>query len=250
MSNGNILKIDNIDVHYGELLAVKDISLTVDQGQIVSIIGANGGGKSTVLKAISGLMKISKGTIRFMGKDIAQHRPFQTVDMGISMVPEGRHIFPRMTVKENLLIGAYTPKARKSVKKACQKVYDLFPILEERSNQLGSNLSGGEQQMLAIGRSLMSEPKLILFDEISLGLAPLVIKNIYEKIREINKEGISIILVEQDIHQSLKTCSWAYILNEGRVALHGDPRNMSEDEVKDAYFGRKTGPPQGSTIFK
>ncbi|MFC1577976.1 ABC transporter ATP-binding protein [Thermodesulfobacteriota bacterium] len=237
MSGDTILRIDNLDVHYGDMQAVWDISLTVAAGQIISIIGANGAGKSTTLRSVAGLMPPSKGRIEFMGRDITALQPFQTVAAGIAMVPEGRRIFPSLTVKENLLIGAYTPRARKRAQVACQKIYNLFPILGERANQLGTNLSGGEQQLLAIGRALMSEPKLILFDEISLGLAPLIIKDIYEKIKEINREGISVVLVEQDIKRSLKASSWTYIFQEGRIALSGDPAVLTEEEVKKAYFG-------------
>jgi len=237
MSGDTILRIDNLDVHYGDMQAVWDISLTVAAGQIISIIGANGAGKSTTLRSVAGLMPPSKGRIEFMGRDITALQPFQTVAEGIAMVPEGRRIFASLTVKENLLIGAYTPRARKRAQVACQKIYNLFPILGERANQLGTNLSGGEQQILAIGRALMSEPKLILFDEISLGLAPLIIKDIYEKIKEINREGISVVLVEQDIKRSLKASSWTYIFQEGRIALSGDPAVLTEEEVKKAYFG-------------
>ena len=237
MSVETILKIDNLDVHYGDLQAVRRISLTVKAGQIISIIGANGAGKSTTLQAVAGLLPPSKGRIEFMGMDITMLKPFQTVAEGIAMVPEGRRIFPRLTVKENLLIGAYTPRARKRAEVACQKSYNLFPILRERANQMGANLSGGEQQMLAIGRALMSEPKLILFDEISLGLAPLIIKDIYEKIKAINRQGTSVVLVEQDIKRSLKASSWTYIFQQGHIALSGDPALLTEEEVKKAYFG-------------
>jgi len=237
MSGDTILKIDNLGVHYGDLQAVWDISLTVETGRIISIIGANGAGKSTTLRSVAGLMPPSKGRIEFMGRDITALKPFQIVAEGISLVPEGRHIFPSLTVKENLLIGAYTPRARKRAQGACQRIYNLFPILDERANQLGSNLSGGEQQMLAIGRALMSEPKLILLDEISLGLAPLIIKDIYEKIKAINREGITVVLVEQDINRSLKASSRTYIFQEGHMALSGDPAVLKEEEVKKAYFG-------------
>lgn len=237
MSGDTILKIDNLDVYYGDMQAVWDISLTVEAGQIISIIGANGAGKSTTLRSVAGLMPPSKGRIEFMGRDITALKPFQTVAEGIALVPEGRRIFPSLTVKENLLIGAYTPRARKRAQVACQKIYNLFPILGERASQLGTNLSGGEQQILAIGRALMSEPKLILFDEISLGLAPLIIKDIYEKIKEINREGITVVLVEQDIKRSLKASSWTYIFQEGHIALSGDPAVLTEEEVKKAYFG-------------
>jgi branched-chain amino acid transport system ATP-binding protein len=237
MSGEPILKIDNLDVHYGDLQAVWDVSLTVEAGQIIAIIGANGAGKSTTLRSVAGLIPPSKGRIEFMGTDITDLKSFQIVAEGISMVPEGRRIFPGLTVKENLLIGAYTPRARKRSEVACQKVFNLFPILGERANQMGTNLSGGEQQMLAVGRALMSEPKLILFDEISQGLAPLIIKHIYEKIKEINREGITVVLVEQDIKRSLKASNWTYIFQQGRIALSGDPSVLTEEEVKKSYFG-------------
>ncbi len=237
MSNETILNIDNIKVYYGDLLAVRDISLSIKRGQIVSIIGANGAGKSTILKTISGLLSPRGGTIKFLGEDITGHKPFKTVAKGISMVPEGRHIFPRLTVRENLLIGAYTPKARHQSEKACKKIFSLFPILEERADQLGTNLSGGEQQMLAIGRALMSDPQLILFDEISLGLSPLIIKDIYQKIKDINNEGITVLLVEQDIKRSLKASEWTYVLQEGRVVLQGKPDSLTEVQIRKAYFG-------------
>ena len=237
MSGEPILKIDNLDVHYGDLQAVWDVSLTVEAGQIIAIIGANGAGKSTTLRSVAGLIPPSKGRIEFMGTDITDLKSFQIVAEGIAMVPEGRRIFPGLTVKENLLIGAYTPRARKRSEVACQKVFNLFPILGERANQMGTNLSGGEQQMLAVGRALMSEPKLILFDEISQGLAPLIIKHIYEKIKEINREGITVVLVEQDIKRSLKASNWTYIFQQGRIALSGDPSVLTEEEVKKSYFG-------------
>ena len=237
MSGEPILKIDNLDVHYGDLQAVWNVSLTVEAGQIIAIIGANGAGKSTTLRSVAGLIPPSKGRIEFMGTDITDLKSFQIVAEGIAMVPEGRRIFPGLTVKENLLIGAYTPRARKRSEVACQKVFNLFPILGERANQMGTNLSGGEQQMLAVGRALMSEPKLILFDEISQGLAPLIIKHIYEKIKEINREGITVVLVEQDIKRSLKASDWTYIFQQGRIALSGDPSVLTEEEVKKSYFG-------------
>jgi branched-chain amino acid transport system ATP-binding protein len=237
MSGEPILKIDNLDVHDGDLQVVWDVSLTVEAVLSVSSIGANGAGKSTTLRSVAGLMPPSKGRIEFRGRDITVQKPFQAVAAGIAMVPEGRRIFPRLTVKENLLIGAYTPRARKRAEMACQKIYNLFPILSERANQLGANLSGGEQQMLAVGRALMSEPKLILFDEISLGLAPLIIKDIYEKIKEISREGITVVLVEQDIKRSLKVSNRTYIFQEGHIALSGDPAVLTEKEVKKAYFG-------------
>jgi branched-chain amino acid transport system ATP-binding protein len=237
MTEEVLLKIEGLDVHYGDLQAVWGISLEVMKDRITSIIGANGAGKSTTLKTIAGLLPATNGRIEFLGRDIAPLKPFQTVAAGISMVPEGRRIFPRLTVEENLLIGAYTQRARKHLETAKQKIYNLFPILAERANQLGTNLSGGEQQMLAIGRALMSEPTLILFDEISLGLAPLIIKNIYDKVRDINREGITVVLVEQDIKRSLKASSHTFIFQEGHMVLSGYPAVLTEEEVKKAYFG-------------
>ncbi len=237
MKNGSLLEVKNLSVHYGELLAVEDISFTIEPGKVVSIIGANGAGKSTVLKSICGLCTPSSGSISFMGEDVTYSKPYQTVSGGIAMVPEGRHIFPRLTVRENLLIGSFTPRARKNSDKNIQKIYELFPILGERSDQFGINLSGGEQQMLAIGRALMSEPKLLLCDEISLGLAPVIIKDIYDKVHEIHNEGISIVLVEQDIKRSLNACDWAYVFLEGKVVLQGSPEDLTEEAVQKAYFG-------------
>lgn len=237
MNGRPLLKISEVDVHYGEFQAIWNVSISIDPGRIVSIIGANGAGKSTLLRTIAGLMNPSRGTIEYRGRILAGQKPYQTLAEGIAMVPEGRRIFPRLTVEENLLMGAYTPRARKNIKQTISMVHDLFPILKERSVQMGQNLSGGEQQMLAIGRALMSEPKLILFDEISLGLAPVVIKDIYEKVGEINNKGITIVLVEQDIQRSLKAAHTAYVLLEGKVVLEGAPETLTEEEVKKAYFG-------------
>ncbi len=237
MKSGSVLEVSNLSVHYGEFLAVEDISFTIEPGKVVSIIGANGAGKSTVLKSICGLCAPSSGSINFLGNDVTTSKPYRTVAEGIAMVPEGRHIFPRLTVRENLFIGSFTPRARKNSEKNIKKIYELFPILGERCDQFGSNLSGGEQQMLAIGRALMSEPKLLLCDEISLGLAPVIIKDIYDKVHEIHNEGISIVLVEQDIKRSLKACDWAYVFLEGKVVLQGSPEDLTEDAVQKAYFG-------------
>ncbi|MCJ7783363.1 MAG: ABC transporter ATP-binding protein, partial [Desulfobacterales bacterium] len=199
-----ILRVQKIDVFYHDFHALWDVSIEVEEALVVSIIGANGAGKSTLLNTIAGVLRPSNGTIEFHGKKIIGLMPYQTVTEGISMVPEGRRMFPRLTVLENLEVGCYVPKARKRRNEVLRKIYELFPILEERKNQLSSTLSGGEQQMLAIGRALMCEPRLILFDEISLGLSPLVIKNIYQRVRQINAEGITALLVEQDIQRSLK----------------------------------------------
>ena len=233
----SILRVEQIDVHYGDFHALWDVSLDVEEAQVVSIIGANGAGKSTLLNTIAGVKKPSRGTVQFRGNRINGLPPYQAVVEGISMVPEGRRVFPRLTVLENLEIGSYTPKARRRKNEALKKIYELFPVLEERRNQLSSTLSGGEQQMLAIGRALMSWPQLILLDEISLGLAPVVIKQIYQKIKQINAEGITALLVEQDIKRSLKAAHKVYIMQSGRISLEGRPESLSQEEIRKAYFG-------------
>ena len=233
----SLLRVQNIDVFYHDFHALWDVSLEVEEAMIVSIIGANGAGKSTLLNTIAGVLRPSNGTIEFRNKKINGLMPYQAVGEGISMVPEGRRIFPRLTVLENLEVGCYIPKARRRKKDVLQKIYELFPILEERNSQLSISLSGGEQQMLAIGRALMSEPRLILFDEISLGLAPLVIKNIYQTMKQINSEGITALLVEQDIQRSLKASHKVYIMQSGKIRLEGKPGELSQEDIRKAYFG-------------
>jgi len=231
------LGIENLNVHYGDLQALWDVSLSIETGQIVSIIGANGAGKSTLLKSIVGVLQPTGGRILHGGEPINGLKPFQTLSRGIAMVPEGRRIFPRLTVAENLQVGAYLPRARKNSSRVMKKVFDLFPVLRDRAGQMGTNLSGGEQQMLAIGRALMSEPDVILFDEISLGLAPRIIKDIYASLLEINKTGVTMVIVEQDVQRSLKTAEYAYVMQEGRVVLQGRPADLTEEAVRKAYFG-------------
>ena len=232
-----ILGVKNIDVYYKDFQALWNVSLEVKEGKILSIIGSNGSGKSTLLNTISGLLTLSHGTIDFNGERIDGLAPHEIVSRGISLVPEGRRIFPRLTTYENLVIGSYPLKSRSTKNQVIDKLYEVFPILQVRQNQKARFLSGGEQQILAIARALMSNPTLILCDEISLGLAPLIIKEIYYQLRRINQEGNSIVLVEQDIKRSLKMASQAYILIGGRVGLEGDPTFFTEDEVKKAYFG-------------
>jgi len=232
-----MLEIRNLDVFYGGFQALSGIGLDVEKGQIVSILGANGAGKSTLLKTTAGLLRAISGSIHFDGMKIDHLESHDIVKLGLSLVPEGRKIFSSLTVLENLLIGSYTSKARNNRKEVLENVFLLFPRLKERSNLMGTNLSGGEQQMLAIGRALMSQPHLIIFDEISLGLSPLVIKMLYQTVNRINQEGMTVILVEQDVKRSLKTASLAYILQEGKVSLKGNPQNFTEEEVKRAYFG-------------
>ena len=231
------LKVTGIDVLYKDFQALWNVSLEVGEGEIVSVIGANGSGKSTLLNTISGLLTPARGEIEFLGDRIDGQPPYETVERGISLVPEGRRIFPRLTVYENLIMGSYMQRTRRGRDKGLGKIYELFPILQSRRNQMANSLSGGEQQMLAIGRALMSEPKLILCDEISLGLAPVIIKDIYKRLRIINGEGITIILVEQDIKRSLKAAGYTYIMLEGKVILKGSPSFLTEEQVKKAYFG-------------
>jgi len=235
--NNSALRVSELDVHYKDFQALWGISLEVEEGEIVSVIGANGAGKSTLLNTISGLLNPTQGTIEFFGEKIDGLPPHETVPRGITLVPEGRRIFPRLTVYENLFMGSYTPRTRAKRDEALSKLYELFPVLKTRRNQMGNTLSGGEQQMLALGRALMSDPRLILCDEISLGLAPVVIKSIYRRLRQINQDGITIMLVEQDVKRSLKAARRAYIMLEGKIVLQGEPSSLSEEQVKKAYFG-------------
>lgn len=238
MATGTLLKASHIDVFYGSLQVLWDIELAVSPGEIVAVIGANGSGKSTLLNTISGILHPSRGRIEFEGQGINNLGPFQIVTLGISQVPEGGKIFPDMSVLENLVIGSYSPKARSVREENLRKVYTLFPLLENRKNQLGKTLSGGERQMLAIGRGLMSNPRLMLFDEISLGLSPIVINELYRALRKIKTEGITIILVEQNVRRSLKEAKRAYIMEAGRIVLSGNVEDLREEEdVKKAYFG-------------
>ncbi len=232
-----LLRVQKIDVFYHDFHALWDVSIDVEEALVVSIIGANGAGKSTLLNTIAGVLRPSTGTIEFHGKRINGLMPYQAVTEGISMVPEGRRMFPRLTVLENLEVGCYIPKARRRKNEVLRRIYELFPILEERKNQFSSTLSGGEQQMLAIGRALMCEPKLILFDEISLGLSPLVIKNIYQRVKQINSEGITALLVEQDIQRSLRAAHKVYIMQSGKIRLEGIPKELSQEDIRKAYFG-------------
>ncbi|HHY65300.1 MAG TPA: ABC transporter ATP-binding protein [Clostridiaceae bacterium] len=231
-----MLKVNDLKVNYGGIEAVKGISFEVPEKSIVTLIGANGAGKSTTLRTISGLVKPKSGTITFMGEDITGRDPEFIVKKGITMVPEGRRIFPDLTVLENLKIGAYLRKD--DLSEDLKKVFDLFPRLKERSWQLGGTLSGGEQQMLAVGRALMSRPKLLMMDEPSLGLAPLVVRNIFEIIREINKQGVTILLIEQNANMALKTADIGYVMETGRITLTGTGEELLANEgVKAAYLG-------------
>ncbi|MBI4745599.1 MAG: ABC transporter ATP-binding protein [Deltaproteobacteria bacterium] len=231
-----MLKLSKIHIHYGKIEALKGISLELNQGEIVSLIGANGAGKSTALMAISGIIRPSKGHIEFEGKRIDSISPDAVVRLGISQVPEGRRIFPRLTVKENLSLGAYLRKDR--TENDLEHIFGIFPILKERLNQTGGTLSGGEQQMLAIGRALMGRPRLLLLDEPSLGLAPIFVNKIFEVIQEINREGVSVLLVEQNAHLALQVSHRGYILETGRVVNHDEShRLLDNEEVREAYLG-------------
>ena len=231
------LQVKDLDVHYKDFQALWNVSLEVPGGRIVSVIGANGSGKSTLLNTIAGLYRPSRGMVEFAGKKIDGLPAYEVLGLGISLVPEGRRVFARLTVFENLMMGSYLPESRSRRNETVARLYELFPILQARGNQMANTLSGGEQQMLAIGRALMSGPKLLLCDEISLGLAPLIIKDIYKRLKLINQEGLTIVLVEQDIRRSLKASDFTYVMLEGKVVLHGAPAAFTEEEVKKAYFG-------------
>jgi branched-chain amino acid transport system ATP-binding protein len=233
-----LLEIDNITLLYGRIQALHGISLTVDEGEVVALIGGNGAGKSTTMRAISGLRPIASGRIRFAGQDITNLRADLRVIRGISQAPEGRGIFPGMTVLENLEMGAYTRRDAAGIQADLKRVYGLFPRLEERRKQVGGTLSGGEQQMLAVGRALMSRPKLMLLDEPSMGLAPMLIQQIFAIISEINEQGTTILLVEQNAQQALSRAHRAYVLETGRIVKSGTGAELLHDPaVKDAYLG-------------
>ena len=233
-----MLKIDNIDVDYGAIHALKGISLEVNEGEIVTLIGANGAGKSTTLRTISGLLKPKTGSITFLGQSIAGVRAHEIVKKGISQVPEGRRVFAEMTVMENLDLGAFVRKDKAGIQQDLKHVFELFPRLEERKNQSAGTLSGGEQQMLAMGRALMSRPKLLLLDEPSMGLAPLLIKEIFNIIVDINKSGTTVLLVEQNANMALSIANRAYVLETGRITLSGKAQDLAASEdVRKAYLG-------------
>ena len=229
-----LLEVDLIDAFYGDFHALAGVSLRVDAGQVVAVIGANGAGKSTLLRSMSGLMHPRRGAIRFEGANISRMPAFDVVKAGVAMVPEGRRLFPSLSVEENLLIGA---QSRRAGPWTLTRVYELFPVLAERRHLPATALSGGQQQMAAIGRALMANPTLLLCDEISLGLAPIILREIYARLSEIVREGISVIAVEQDIVQALRAASYVYCLQEGRVALQGRAAQLTRADISAAYFG-------------
>ena len=234
-----MLKIEDLHVHYGGIQALRGISLEVPDGKIVTLIGANGAGKSTTLRTITGLVKASSGSIRWNDQELLGESIDKIVTYGIAMSPEGRRVFPDLSVLENLKIGAYLRKEKAGIAQDIEWVYSLFPRLQERSWQLAGTLSGGEQQMLAVGRALMSRPKLLLLDEPSLGLAPLVVQDIFTIIREIYRQGVTVLLIEQNANMALKTADLAYVLETGRITLSGTGAELlANEKVKEAYLGK------------
>jgi len=233
-----MLELKSVRTYYGNIEALKEISLTVSEGEIITLIGANGAGKSTTLMSISGIVPPRFGEIRFLDKPIHHLNPDEIVTLGISQVPEGRRIFPQLTVLENLDMGAFLRKDGAGIKKDMDHIFSLFPILAERQHQGGGTLSGGEQQMLAISRALMARPRLLLMDEPSLGLAPLIVRVIFDIIKKINEEGTTIFLVEQNAHMALKVAHRGYVMENGRITLEGNAQNLLVNEaVKKAYLG-------------
>jgi branched-chain amino acid transport system ATP-binding protein len=233
-----LLQVERINVFYGDIQALREVSLSVSSGEIVSLVGGNGAGKTTTLKTISGLLQPASGSITFNGGKIHRLPPHRVVEMGLSQVPEGRKIFPRMSVLENLHMGSHVAEARKRREDTLNWVFQLFPILRERSGQFGGTLSGGEQQMLAIARGLMSRPNLLILDEFSLGLAPLVVKEIFRIIQEVNRQGTTLFMVEQNVQRSLSISHRSYVLENGAIVLHGEGKELLKNEyMRKAFLG-------------
>ena len=233
-----LLEVKNLHVHYGVIEALKGVSISVEPGQIVTLIGSNGAGKTSLLQAISGIVKKSEGDVIFKDESIYKAKPRHIVSNGLVQVPEGRHVFPGLSVYENLMMGAYLRKDKKGIVEDLQKVYERFPILEKRKNQDASTLSGGEQQMLAMGRALMARPQLLLLDEPSMGLAPILVKEIFNIIQDIQKTGTTILLVEQNARMALSIADYAYVLETGKISLQGPASELAQSEdVKNAYLG-------------
>ena len=234
----SMLKVENLSVHYGMIRAVRDVSFEVNEGEVVSLIGANGAGKTTILRTLSGLVRPSAGKIQFLGKEIQKLPAQKIVAGGLSQVPEGRHVFPGLTVMENLEMGAFLKKNREENQANLKKVFSRFPRLEERKNQDAATLSGGEQQMLAMGRALMSTPKLLLLDEPSMGLAPIFIQEIFDIIQDIQKQGTTVLLIEQNANKALAIADRGYVLETGKIVLSGTGKELAaSDEVRKAYLG-------------
>jgi branched-chain amino acid transport system ATP-binding protein len=233
-----LLEVNDMHTFYGNIEALKGVSITVDEGEVVTLIGSNGAGKSTTLRSISGLTPPREGTIKFDGTEIGEIPPQEIVQMGVALSPEGRHVFPRMTVRENLELGAYLRKDRDGIDRDRDRVYALFPRLKERERQKGGTMSGGEQQMLAIGRALMANPKLLLLDEPSMGIAPILVERIYETIAEINRQGTTILLVEQNANYALDVSKRGYVLETGKIAVQDESAKLrTNPDVQKAYLG-------------
>jgi branched-chain amino acid transport system ATP-binding protein len=233
-----LIKLNNLDVFYGEVHVLKNVNLKVEKGEIVTLIGSNGAGKTTTLKTIIGLLKPKSGNIDFLGDKIHLIPAHEVIKKGISLVPEGRDIFPNMTVIENLLLGAYLCKDKEKINKELEYVFELFPVLKERQKQVAGTFSGGEQQMLSIGRGLMSQPKLLMLDEPSLGIAPKIVENIFEIIKEINKKGVTILLVEQNVRIALTMANRVYVMENGKIIMEGEAQKLLNDEkIREAYLG-------------
>lgn len=233
-----MLTVENLNVYYGVIHALKDVSFQVNEGEIVALIGANGAGKTTTLQTVSGMLSAKSGSIRFEDRELIRTPSHKIVEMGISHVPEGRRMFSNLTVYENLRMGAYTRKDKKEIEASLERVYERFPRLKERTRQLAGTLSGGEQQMLAMGRALMSNPRILLMDEPSMGLSPLLVSEIFDIIQEINKQGVTILLVEQNAKKALSVANRAYVLETGSIVKEDDARTLMNDEsIKKAYLG-------------
>jgi branched-chain amino acid transport system ATP-binding protein len=233
-----LLELKRLQVAYGGIQAVKGIDLSVGQGELVCLIGANGAGKTTTLKGITGLQPVKSGAIHYAGEEITGRPAFQLVRKGLSMVPEGRGVFGALTIDENLAMGAYARGDRREIKRDAERVFDLFPRLKERRSQTAGTLSGGEQQMLAMGRAMMSRPKLLLLDEPSMGLAPLMVQKVFETVVAISREGVTILLIEQNAKLALEVASRGYVMESGEITLHGDAKQLlSDPKVREAYLG-------------
>ena len=233
-----MLEVSNLKVNYGMIQAIKGISFKVEEGEIIALIGANGAGKTTTLHTVSGLLKARQESILFNGKELTKTQPHKIVEMGMAHVPEGRRIFQQLTVYENLILGAYTRSDKKEIAENLEMIYKRFPRLEERKKQIAGTLSGGEQQMLAMGRALMSNPKIVLMDEPSMGLSPLLVSEIFDIIQSINKSGTTVLLVEQNAKKALSIANRAYVLETGKIVLEGDAKElMNNDQIKKAYLG-------------
>jgi branched-chain amino acid transport system ATP-binding protein len=233
-----MLEIENLSGGYGMVQILRDVNFHVEEKEILSIIGPNGAGKTTLVKTIMGFLRPKSGQIKFKGERIEKLPPYEIVKKGMTMIPEGREIFPRMTIEENLMLGAYTIKDKTKIKESKERVYDIFPVLKKKQKALAQTLSGGEQQMLVICRSLMSNPQLLILDEPSLGLAPIIVEKVLDTVRAINEEGVTVLLVEQNIHDSLNVADRAYVLEEGKIILEGKSRELlSNSHIKEVYLG-------------